>query len=840
MKRLSVHLVGILGAALLAALPAWPQEAAPTTPAPPPTQTENQSAPSVPAPPPETSQQPDVSPAAPKTAPDANVDPLAGKNVERVDVTGNTSIATDTIRVYLGITPGQPYDPGKIRANFPNLWQTGLFDDIQVDAEPGDSGGVVIKVTVVERPRIGAVEYRGNKALSNTQILEALQRDKIDLHIGNTVEQILIRRAAESIRKAYAEAGQEGVTVETLLEDMDTPGDKRVVFKIDEGVKARVAGIYFEGNTRFSDRKLRRTMKEVKKHNLITWIRKKNIYTPSKLQEDLERIRNLYQDYGYKDIAFGEPKIETLRGRKPRVKVTVPVHEGVVHKFSSIEVDGNTVFTTEQMIGRFPLHKGDTLSRKPIQDRIDLFEELYQRRGYIYAFIDPEYVDVDDILVDVKLHVYEGEQFHLGRLEFQGNTVTKDKVLRREIFLAEGDVMDMEAFKTSIYKLGQLGYFKITDNPDFKVNQEEKTVDITVKGKEEGKNDIQFGGGYSEAFGFFAQFQFNTRNFLGEGETFGISVQQGRQQDFFSLSYADPWFLDRPQSFGVSIFNRQTILPSTVGFESRSKGGTIAYGFRIGRFEGISFQYGFEDVKEKTTYQPAPDAEGNVPLPRISNINFTTSAFVPSYNYDSRDNPFDTSRGMKATLSLGYTGGPFGGTIDLIKPVGAFSYFKPVTRRSTISFNIEGGQIFSQGKNCAEKFADLSDYGNVLCVPRSERFYVGGEQSIRGFQSYSLGPREVVNGSSILVGGYKYAVTNVEYVYHVNEPLRFVLFGDAGQAFGFDQSWDFGALRYSAGAELRIFLPVFQFPLRFIWAKNLSPEPNDLFQSFQFSIGNTF
>ena len=359
-------------------------------------------------------------------------EPEAGEPIVQIEITGNQSVARDTIRVYLGLNPGDRYDPEAIRRNFLNLWQTGLFDDIRIDAEKV-AGGVLVKVTVKERPRIGAVEYRGNKNLALTKITEALEKANVDLHVGSTIEQTLVRRAGETIQEAYAEGGYEGVTVETTFEDMIDPNEKRVVFQINEGIKAKVAGIVFEGNDTFSDRRLRGQMKDVKKHNLITWARKRNVYIPSKLEEDLERVRNYYLDRGYKDVTFGDPQITTTK--KNRVRIAIPVNEGDVHHFGDVSVAGNTVFTEEQLIGRWPLEKGETLSRKPIQNRIELFEEAYRRRGYIYAYINPQYVEVDGNVVNVNLQVYEGEQFRLGRLEFKGNNVTKDKVLRREIFL---------------------------------------------------------------------------------------------------------------------------------------------------------------------------------------------------------------------------------------------------------------------------------------------------------------------------------------------------------------------------------------------------------------------
>lgn len=770
-------------------------------------------------------------------APQTQRPAAGGQVVERFEAVGNTSVASDTIRVYLGVVPGDPYVPEAVRRNFVNLWQTGLFDDIRIEVEPGEKG-VILRAVVKERPRIGSVEFRGNKALNQTRINEALEREKIDLHVGNTIEQTLVKRAAETVRRAYSEGGFEGVQVDAITEDLGDPSEKKIVFVINEGIKAKVASIDFVGNHIFSDTKLRSQMKEIKKHNLITWVRKKNLYIPSKLDEDLEHVRNYYQDHGYQAVSFGDPVIQTVA---KRVKITIPVKEGEIHKFGEVSVEGNTVFTNDQIIGNWPMEKGDTLARKPIQARVDAFGEAYRMRGYIYAYVDPEYTIKDNHVVDVKLRVFEGDQFHLGRLEFTGNTTTKDKVLRREIFLEEGQIMDMETFKQSLYKLGQLGYFKVTENPDFKVNADTKTVDITVKGNEEGKNDVQFGGGYSEGGGFFVQAQFATRNFLGEGENFSLGYQRGRRTNFFSISYADPWFMDTPNSLGVSLYNRETILPASFGFEQRGKGGTVAYGYRLRRFDSLGLMYGYERSRSVYSSQEIPDPNGNIPLPLINDINYVTSTIVPTYRYDSRDNPYDTTRGSRISVGLAYAGGPLGGSVDMFKPTLGLTRFLRLSRKSSVSANLESGYIFSFRDDCAHKYEELNRDVPDLCVPINDRFLVGGEFSVRGFGYGTLGPYENFPGRGTRpAGGYSHLTTNFEYIYKVNDPIRLVLWADAGRAFGYKETFDVGKLRYSAGGELRLFLPVFQFPLRFIYAVNLKPELADEFEGFQFTIGNTF
>jgi outer membrane protein insertion porin family len=327
---------------------------------------------------------------------------------------------------------------------------------------------------------------------------------------------------------------------------------------------------------------------------------------------------------------------------------------------------------------------------------------------------------------------------------------------------------------------------------------------------------------------------------MGEGENVSLSFQKGTRTTYFALSYADPWFMDTPNSLGVSIFNRNTEYPAVVGFTNRGKGGTIAYGYRLHRFDSLSLIYGAERARIHDEITAPPDANGNVPVADVSDYNYTISSISPSYHFDSRDNPFDTTRGGQVGFNLTYSGGPLGGTIHALKPtVNATKFFK-ISRRSSVSINGEAGRIFPLSKNCSNSREELLAKNNDLCVPETERFLVGGEYSVRGFKTYTLGPTQDVGGVTQPAGGYKYDVVNFEYIFRVNDPLRLVLWADAGQAYAYNEKWDLGKTRFSMGAELRIFLPVFQFPLRFIYAYNPRPKLGDKFESVQFTIGNTY
>ncbi|MEA2336957.1 MAG: outer membrane protein insertion porin family, partial [Thermoanaerobaculia bacterium] len=238
----------------------------------------------------------------------------------------------------------------------------------------------------------------------------------------------------------------------------------------------------------------------------------------------------------------------------------------------------------------------------------------------------------------------------------------------------------------------------------------------------------------------------------------------------------------------------------------------------------------------------APDVNGNVPISVISDVSYTSSSIGPSYSFDSRDNPFDTTRGGRVSMGMTFSGGPLGGSIHALRPTFAATKFFKLSRKSSFSVNVDLGYLrpMDYGKGCLLTYDQYVDQNSKLCVPKGQRFFVGGEYSVRGFEYGTLGPTETFGSQQQIAGGYKQMFFNSEYIFRINDPLRFVIFADGGYAYGYRDKIDPGKLRYSTGAELRIFLPVFQFPIRFIYAINPAPKSGDKFKTFNFTIGNTY
>ena len=779
----------------------------------------------------------------------------AGPVTGKVEVVGGTTVSQETVEYYLGVAEGDPYDPQTIAKNFHRFWDSGLLEDLKVEVEELGEGKVKLIVTVKERAKVTEFEFKGNKKLATSTLKEKLDTAGISLRRNVPLRTSELSRIRRTLLEEYAKEGYLSATVEPVVEPVG-PNTVKVTFVVDEGAKVRIGEIRFEGNQVFTDARLRRAMKKIKERSLLRPWGKKIIWNKENWGEDSENLKKLYLNHGYKDVVIGEPRVElvaknpeapTQAKKKYTTVVTIPVEEGRQYRMVSLRIEGATVFPEEKLRKLYELKLPSVYNYSQVEAGNEAVRTLYQSKGYIYAYTNQVLLTregTEDEL-DVVVRVYEGDRWRLGRLEFSGNTKTQDKVLRREFRLFEGDFMNMTAFKRSVFKVNQLGYFKLTEDPvAFDFDAERKLVNVTIKGQEVGRTDIQFGAGYSELDRFFLQFMFNTRNFLGRGETLGVSVQSGTRADTYSLSFSEPYFLDKRQFVGGSIYKTNYDLLTQ---QRHAKGLSAIWGVNIGDFSTFSLSYGYEDVFAKFAVvrtvpaggeprgphrRPLPPPYKDIPAPALyfEQATGVTSAFTPAFGFDSRDDPFDPNQGWSSFVRVRTAGGILGGDFNYVRPEAGVSVFYPASRRVILAANLEGGYI--------RPFAGSR-------IPLYDRYFLGGERSLRGFSYYSVVPRKA-NGEFFLtpngsrMGGDRYLQLNLEYQIKLGGPLKLIFFSDIGNTWHEQQGWQLGLLRYSAGAELRITLPIFQAPLRFIYGVNLKPFPDEKRTDFQFSIGSTF
>jgi len=782
---------------------------------------------------------------------------VEGPEIADVLVEGGVTLTVDTVTYYLGMEAGDYLNDEFLSDGFRRLWESGLVEDLKIEAESLEDGRVNLFVTVVERPFVNSVIFEGNKKLSATDIKDRLDEAGIEVPRNVPLRMAQLTKIENALGDLYAAEGYRSARISYEVEDMGR-NRRRVVYTIDEGGKVKIGEILFVGNEAFSNGRLQRSLKKTKETSLYRKWGKSIIYSEEAWEEDRQNLKEFYLNHGYIDVKIGQPAVEliaknpdakTLKKQKFRAKITIPVEEGMPYFLGEVTVEGAEVFPEKLLASRVGAELNKTYKYKVIDEGLEGIRDLYHNRGYIYAYtneVRKKREGAEENIVDVVVDVFEGDRFRLGRLEFSGNTSTKDKVLRREFRITEGSWMNMGLFRSSVFKVNALGYWKLEEEPlEFDFDEENKRVNVTVKGQEVGRNDLQFGAGYSELDGFFVQASFNTRNFLGRGESLGVSVQAGGRADYYTLSFTEPYLFDRRILLGASIFSTSTDIAD---YFRETTGATLSMGFGLGMWGSMSALLSYENVQSRFAVAnfggPGDPTSGHdrpvdfppveiVPLENaFERFDGKTVALTPGYRYDTRDDPFDPNQGTGINARIRMAGGPLGGDFDYIRPEFTFTKFVPLSRKkkSIFAFNAEIGQFFPY---------DDSE------IPLYERYRLGGDRTLRGLPYYSVRPRDE-NGAfyftdaGSIMGGDRYFLFNLEYQYRVGGPVKLVLFTDIGNTYHEDQGWVFSQYRQTYGVELRIFLPIFQAPIRFIYGIVVDPYPLEDSSDFQFSIGTTF
>ncbi|MCZ6726854.1 MAG: outer membrane protein assembly factor BamA [Acidobacteria bacterium] len=761
-----------------------------------------------------------------------------GQPIVELRFEGLERLGEQTLRFYLGLEEGSSHTAASLNGKLHLLWSRNLIDDISITTEKVP-GGISMIIRLVERPTLDAVEYQGLKRVQRMDITDRATRDAILAREGDPLSEGELHRLKAAIESLYAERGYRLAEASYVI-DRSVGGEVRVIFSVDEGDKVRIADVDFEGNTVFSDSRLRWAMKKTKESGFITKLLRHDVFEEAKFEEDLDNVRTVYRKAGYKNLVIGEPKIE-IKAQRPeaasadqqrrRMVITIPLEEGQRWKLGEISIEGNEKFSDELLLAQFQRPKAGWLRSTVVDKGVEAIGEVYRNTGFLYARVDSELVERDGDVADLLVRIDEGDQYRVGRIEFEGNLKTKDKVIRRELGVQEGRILSSGALKNSILRVRQLEFFKINEDEPvaFDFDSDKKTVDLLIKGEEGSRTELLFGGGFSEIDGFFGQLQFKTRNFLGRGETVGVSLQSGARQDVFDLSYSIPWFLDRPQNVGLQVFTRKLDYQLLSGqeFLQDTQGATASYGRRLSLFTTLTASLSiFDSVDRRSQFNTLGDLVTQEFSRNVSSLRLT-------YGFDKRDSALTPTQGIRYSGSVGYAGGPLGGNSEFIRPRAGFTLFKPVSKtklKTVAAFNIQAGLIEPIG-------------GGDLFF--NDRFYLGGESTLRGHRFRSIWVREKdgttrVDEQGFPIGGESFLQLNFEYQLIVGGPFRILGFLDAANVFGSDQEISLTNLRKTAGLELRVNIPAFGAPLRFIWASNLDPFDDDRFEGFKFSIGSSF
>jgi outer membrane protein insertion porin family len=723
--------------------------------------------------------------------------------VENVDIIGNRRLRKDDILYYVQTRPGDPYNVDLVERDYQTLLSLSFFDKTatRVLTENGPRGGVNIIFEVKELPIIRDLTFEGLKSVQESDVLKAFRERRVGVSKESIYDPVKVRNAIRVIKELLAAGGHPNATIEERTEEVSATS-LAITFVVREGERVRVVEIQFEGNTVFSDGSLRGAMKYVKEAGLITRFKGSDILDREKLEYDLRQVDNYMRSKGYLQARHGEPRVESVGPRRTGfpvlplpflsstdegLRVTVPIVEGKVYRLGEFKVEGNSIFSEAQIRAVIGLNKGDIANGEKVSK--GLFENLkkfYGNQGFIEYTAEPVPTFKDNPqnpnegIVDFDVTIEEGKQFTLRRLEFVGNTFTRDNVLRREVLINEGDIYNDGYWEYSVVKLNQLGYFNPIDKDkdvDRRTNDEEATVDLSLKVSERGRQQISFNGGISGIGGSFFGLEYSTNNLLGRGEVLSFNLAAGNRQRSFQFSFTEPYIKDRPISAGFSVFafsqkffGEGTFLSQNITaqedlinsqfnfnqvneenlFTRDSYGGSIFVSaplsefYRKRRFTqfsrlGGSYQLSLSSVKD-------PEANTNPSngtfIPVIyTQPNILTSRVTGTFTYDTRNASIDPTSGRELSVALALAG--LGGDVRTYQPTLSYTQFFPMRRKKSthpevFGFRIIAGTVGSFA--ITEKVRTANSLAFVDGVPIFERYFLGDEFTIRGYNVRSISP----------------------------------------------------------------------------------------------------
>ncbi len=728
---------------------------------------------------PKPGQQPQQSPQQPKlTTPAAPAPPPQEEHkpiIESIDIHGNRRIPKTTLMARIFSHPGDVYDEDALERDFMALWNTGFLDDVRLEVSDAANGNKIVTFFVREKKLVRSIDYKGLSSVEESDVLDAWKKEKVPLTIQSQYDPVVVKRAEVVLQELLAAHGKMFATVRHRTRNIP-PNSVALTFIIVEGPKVKLGQIAFTGNKVFSDFQLIRSMKYSRPSGAPPWFYWfHKTYDKERIEADLENIRDLYRDHGYFYAQAQEPTTKMVDtgnrwpfffwswGRGKRVDINIPVEEGVQYHLGAVHIRGNTLFPKEEALKSIlGMKTGDVFSLGKVRKAMETYTKLYGQFGYINFTPSPD-IEPDNRrkIINLTLEFDEGTQFFVHRIEFSGNTKTRDKVIRRELLTTEGTIFSTQLWDYSILKMNQLGFFDEIKKEDYdiKQNEKDKTVDILVKVKEKGKNSIGFSGGISGLAGNFIGLNYATNNFLGMGSTLSVGVQWGTFQKLYSFGFTQPYVMDKPITAGFTVFksdynynqirqiaaysgiNPNLLAQSNYGryygqnFTQDSDGFTLFASYPLRRaFARIGLTYSLSRSSlqafssSSQAYFEAINFTGLTGPNALTGI--VTSQIMPTYLYSTINSTWTPTKGKYLYAAIAFSGSAIGGNVNTIRPVLEAKYFKPVR-------NIRADHPTAIGMRFL--VSTVIGYGGRV-VPPFSRFYMGGEEDIRGFDIRTVSP----------------------------------------------------------------------------------------------------
>jgi outer membrane protein insertion porin family len=731
---------------------------------------------------------------------------LGVPQVDSVLVEGNKRVEKDAILAVIGTKKGHPLDSGQLDQDLRDVYKMGYFKDVQIETEPGPKGKIIV-FKVTEKPSVGKISFEGNKKIKADDL-----KKELGIKLYSILDENQVKQSVDRVRDFYRKKGYYNAEIEEKTESL--PNNKVLLrYVINEQKKIFIYKIEFLGNKAFDDDDLQDLMQTSEK-GIFSFITDSGYLDREKLNFDVQKIAAFYHNHGYINAIVGDPKVTYVKGKG--LKITVEVEEGEQYRVGTVSVQGDLIQAPEELLKKVRIGKEKEFNREAVRKDMLALRNVYADEGYAYAEVSPSTrKDVKKKKVNITYKISKGPKVHFERINIEGNTVTRDNVIRRELKAVEGDYFSGNALRKSMENLHRLGFFENV-SVDTKRGDQKDSMILDVHVKERPTGFFSVGVGYSSVDKTSISFQIAENNFLGYGQSLSASTRFGAVSKEYDIRFTEPWFLGRQLSLGIDIYKWEREYDE---YTKDSLGGDVSLAFPIGLddYTKASIKYTYDNADITNVADTAA-----VAIKEMIGQNVTSSMTL-GVSRDSRDRPWETHRGSVNSLSFEYAGGVFGGDL----------YFNKYQARSAWYFPLPWDTVFlAQGRWGYE----VQRSGGKL--PVFEKFTLGGINTVRGFDYGAISPRDPATGDKI--GGEKMMVYNLEYRFPLQKEQGVVgvVFFDAGNVFEKEEDWTFTGIRRSVGVGVRWYSPV--GPLRVEYGWNLEPREGEPSGNMEFTIGGTF
>ena len=761
-------------------------------------------------------------------------------NEVRVEFDGFKSVSEEFVFSNVQLRRGMNYNTALVDQSIRTLYGTGHFEFVEVKVENSDDGSVDVIFEVIPKYTIERITYSGNQKYKEGRL-----SSKAELEAGVPLDEYQVSEAADKVEAYYVKKGYPDVTVDYRIQRNEATGYAVVLFDIDEGSNVKIKGLLFEGNSVIEDKELAEVL-ETQQTDWLSWLTGSGRFDEVKFKEDLELLRIYYRNQGYLDVVIDADDVVLDFKADEQLYITIPVTEGELYTVGKLSIDNATIFTTSELLGAVETASNDPFSPEKVDAAASAVREYYTSRGYLDAGVRAERVpNMNTRAIDVIFRVRESEKFYVESIKVEGNTITKTRVIIRELALRPGDVFDLKRMATSENRLRNTRYFG-----DVRMNPEATNVpgrrDLSVTVSEGRTGNFTFGAGFGSVESAVVYFEltqgnfdlFNYRSgFRGDGQKFRFRASLGSTSNEVLIAFEEPWLFEQRLAFGVELFRTESDYNSSDYNELRT-GFELYLRRRLFELVEARMSYRFEmveifDVDFGTSNPSQLDrSDGSRPNDGIADVyqaadgeTDVVSKIGLSLLRDTRNSLMFTRSGNRTTLSSELAG--IGGDVNYLKLEARTAQFIPTFDKYDQTLSIIG------------RIGTASPYGDSEDVPFYDRFYLGGPDSLRGFEHRDVGPRDSDDDEEA-VGGNSYGMLSFEYGFRLAEPLGLVAFYDWGfvnesdydfSPSGYASNWGIGARIILMGSPLKLDLG---FPL------TVPDNAEDNGAQFNFSFGTRF